>query len=570
MSSQKNPDSIDDANAISADELHDLVCSLQEEIASGAIKIPPGSMTEASLKRVRLDAAGRVDPKSVDSSVRAASYAAAAARAQREMRRIPLRDAQAEYFEILDRFFGKPFSEMKKHRVTAVQVAQQLASSKNVVDAFTNELEEFKSGIEEFWGYYAPVVETHLADLKCLKSAYGGDVFPSYANNIACSVGLYVDTLILPDPLLRLLNFAAFMEPNYACFMVTKHALSAMGYRDLALAEVQPPIVVIAADPMLTEETYTKLLQSTSIQDVLEHCRLMFDRKFSSVSELQGFLKQLPTIEALTSKLADPRRFLFDSDWSDSPAAQFERWKKETTTNMPATVSGSTGEDVYQAFLGRMMQSNDLLLRSARYRANPVVEAPTSWQYLLWKYEYDSKNSGTSVPGRELVITKAIEAEGSEDFGMLSGVPPEALLELRRIGAMEELRQTIHEGINKIDYASPSALPQIANAVVENLDRAFEKHSRELKSSGTARRKFFGVDVSRWIVGGGVSLAAALTHNPAVAAIGAISPWVLGAPSIPDLQKRWKELTAERQRVQRSPVAVLFRHLGDKFGFSRN
>jgi hypothetical protein len=31
------------------------------------------------------------------------------------MRKIPLHEVQTRYFEILDEFFGKPFSEMKKN-----------------------------------------------------------------------------------------------------------------------------------------------------------------------------------------------------------------------------------------------------------------------------------------------------------------------------------------------------------------------------------------------------------------------------------------------------------------------
>ena len=438
MSSQNNSDSRGgEVSGLSADELHELVTSLQEGIACGRVKIPPGSLTEIGLKKVRLDANGKVDPKSVDSSVRAASYAAAAARAQREMRQIPLRDVQAEYFEILDQFFGKPFSEMNAHGVTAAQVAQQLGSSKKLVEAFQSDLEAFRSGIKDFWDYYGPVVETHLGDLRCLKSVYGGDVFPSYAKNVACSVGLYVDTLILPDPLFRLLEFAPFMEPQYACFMVAKHALSALRFRDLALADVNPPIVVIAPDPMLLDEGYTRLLQLSFDDDMLQHRRRIFDRHFATIGEVRSFLAELSTPDELTSKIVDHSRFLLDAEWSESPAAQLDRHEKEMASNMPVARGNSTGESAYIAFSGRFMQTNDLLLRSARYRANPVIEAPTSWQYLLWKYEYDASHfGGSDTQIRDLVISKAVETEGSEEFGMLS-VPPDVLIELRRLGAMQ-------------------------------------------------------------------------------------------------------------------------------------
>jgi len=254
---------------------------LKDGVASGTIRFSKGSQVLAALDDVRFGPDGKIDPGSVDGSVKAAAYAAAAATARRAMKQISLRDVQARYFDILDQFFGKTFSDMKKYGMTPAQVGRKFASDENFVRAFETDLQNFSSGVREFWDYYAPVVETHLEDLRCLKSVFGGDVFPSHRANIACSVGLYVDTLILPDPLLRLLTFAEFTEPHKACSLVVKHALSALGYRDLALADIEPPIVVVAPDPMILEDPYRVALQATSDRDLVEHASTMFGRRFS-------------------------------------------------------------------------------------------------------------------------------------------------------------------------------------------------------------------------------------------------------------------------------------------------
>jgi len=367
------------------DELHELVILLKDGLASGAIEVPKESRVLASLNHAKFASDGKVDPGTVNGSVRAAALAFAGARTQREMRKIPLRDVQAEYFGILDEFFGKAFSEMKAHGVTPAQVAEHLSSQDNILSAFQSDVGEFSSGMFEFWDHYGPVVELHLKDLKCLKSVFGGDVFPSYAANIACSVGLYMDTVILPDPLLRILAMAEVTVPRETCRLVTKHALSALGYRDLALADVDPPIVVVVPDPMFTEPSYRSALQVTSDGDVVKHVSAMFGRKFSSIEQLQEFLRQLPSANELAARLTDPRRFLFDSDWSGPPSEQFARYVRDTASRIPGAVGASVAEVSYRSFLGRMMQTNDLLFRSARYTGTPLIDAPTSWQYLLWK-----------------------------------------------------------------------------------------------------------------------------------------------------------------------------------------
>jgi hypothetical protein len=84
-------------------------------------------------------------------NVRATALAFAGAKTLRAMRKIPLRDVQAEYFTILDEYFGKPFSEMKKYGLNPGQIAKHVASQDVVVNAFEADLEAFASGMREFW-----------------------------------------------------------------------------------------------------------------------------------------------------------------------------------------------------------------------------------------------------------------------------------------------------------------------------------------------------------------------------------------------------------------------------------
>jgi hypothetical protein len=151
---------------------------------------------------------------------------------------------------------------------------------------------------------------------------------------------------------------------------------------------------------------------------------------------------------------------------------------------------------------------------------------------------------------------------------MLSGIPPEALIELRKKGAMANLREAIRAGVRDIDSASPESLSTVTDEVIGTIDRTLEEHERQLKDFASSRRRFYGLDVSRWIVFGGLSVAATLTKNLLVGLAAAASPYIVGAPAIPDLTKRWHELQAQSQTLQRSPTAILFRHLGGKFGFS--
>jgi hypothetical protein len=143
---------------------------------------------------------------------------------------------------------------------------------------------------------------------------------------------------------------------------------------------------------------------------------------------------------------------LFDTEWSGTLFEQFGRYEKDFPEQFGSSPDARLVLE--QMLLGRMMQINDAVFRGSRYGGTPLIDAPTSWRYLQWKYEYQ----GNAIPEesdvhRDLLIAKTMALEGDE-HRMLSGIPPEALIELRRNGASLELREMIRRGIKEIDSAS--------------------------------------------------------------------------------------------------------------------
>lgn len=365
------------------DELHEQVMLLKDDIKEGRVRVREGLTAADSLQKVRLAPDGKVDPSTVDSSVRAMAMAAAYARFRREVKKVPLRESQEQYFQILEQFFGNAFAEMKKHKLTPPDLAKDMASRPKIVEAFAAEAKEFAAGIKEFWEFYGPVVEAHLQDMRSLKSVFGGDIFPSYTENIASSVGLYVDTLVLPDPLLRTTNFSGYLKPKQVLAFTVKHALNALQYKELALADVDPPIVVIAPDPLYVENSYGPVLQLAGEADLLAHSSRLFGHDFANFQELTDFLEKFPDPGALIASLSDASRLLFDVDWS-GPDDQIRRYTSEINARLTGGASQqSVGKAVQFGLLGRMMQANDVLFKASRVQGNPLVDAPTSWQYLL-------------------------------------------------------------------------------------------------------------------------------------------------------------------------------------------
>jgi len=474
---------------------------------------------------------------------------------------LSLIDIQSAYFDILDHFFGQPFSQMKSAGATPYSLAEHLVSNTNLVRAFSAEGAEFFEVVREFWQKYSGPVNTQVRQLPGLKSFFGGDIFPSYASNIASGVGLYMDTILLPDPMLKLGDFWGRMDSRELLRLTAKHALNALQYREIALAEVHPPIVLIVPNHSLAEETYTQTLRVASEGDALQHASLLFDRQFVDMEDLSGFLSQMPTVDDVVRKVIRPDRLLFDTEWSASTEENIRRYVDETKSSLSTSIKSlPAGSIVGMAIAGRMMQAADALLGSSDNDSSPLIDAPTSWQYLLWKYEYDGADTSTS----DTLAANAIAVNGSSEIGLLSNVPIQALVDLRREGALKELRSLLSKGIQEINEAPESSLTEVSKMVSSNLNRAFEDHERQLRDLSSSRRKFFGQDVSTWLATGAISIAAAKTGNITLAVLTSLLGTTIGAPSLKDVREKWKEMKGKARTLRHSPAGILFRHLKRK------
>lgn len=209
---------------------------------------------------------------------------------------------------------------------------------------------------------------------------------------------------------------------------------------------------------------------------------------------------------------------------------------------------------------GRMMQANDLVLGSAQFRGVPLVDAPTSWQYLLWKYEYDGRLSRNDDSHLDTVICRAIQTADSSNLLALSDLPVQVLIDLRKEGAMADLREVFRNGMSDITLSPESDISRVAEQVARNISSAMGDHDRRLRELSSSRKRFFGKDVSGFIVVAGVSIAAAASGNVPLQILAA-SLSSLGISNVKDLLAEWKRIRATTAKLRHSPGGILFQHL---------
>ena len=188
-----------------------------------------------------------------------------------------------------------------------------------------------------------------------------------------------------------------------------KHGLNVLSYKHLALADLKPPIVVVVPFRSAFAEEEYQWLSRLAEPDMLAHGRTIFGREFSSVEELTDFSISLKSVEEVISAVKRPDRLLFDTEWTEPLEQQMVRAAKLSSGLFDEESAGFT---ILNQSVGRMMQANDSLMKSRELIGTPLMDAPTSWQYLNWKLEYSAEQS--QVDQSPMHVVHSIQEAGGK------------------------------------------------------------------------------------------------------------------------------------------------------------
>ncbi|KHK54959.1 hypothetical protein PI87_14455 [Ralstonia sp. A12] len=515
-----------------------------------------------SWEAIRLRPDGLVDPASVDGRIRAAAMAVRAMKYREEsMAAFSLAQIQEIYFELLFRELGWLYDEMQKKSASPADVARLAVKNPDFVAKVTKGLPELAANLHEFWSAVSESGAFHLQDGPQLKATFAGDLFPAHWENAVSMAGLYVDTIVLPCPITRISPLIGHLPDQTVASLFIKHTLTAMSYRDIALADVSPPIVLILPHETDLDGKGKMGLTERATPAICAHGQYLFGRQFESIEDLADFCASLATVDQVMSELKGPDRLLFDTEWGEGAHRQLTRAMTEREFILPDMDATCAGHHVLGACLGRMPQALAAQENAFHVGGTPFINAETSWRYYTWMLDYEGRQV-TNDPARlqSMHVVHALSAEQDTNLSWLGKVPPETVVQIRKQGAAEEIRAMLGHGVTNLIGVDPNNYFRTADQVVENLDNAFRAHQKSLLEARQKKLKLYGFDLASCITVGGIAVTAALTSNPALGALSGVLG-VAGLPNLREIKTRFREI-AEEDRVRRmSPTGLLFKHL---------
>lgn len=531
---------------------------LKEQFEAGKIRIAEGLDIEKSLLAVRVGSDGEIDLDTVDSRVRSMALAVTAMHDRQELKKeASLSEIQTMYFKFIEDNFGRFFEIMIQRGMTPHDAGMAAQNSEASINEITENLDKFLEVINQFWEGVGEVAHIHVEDMRHnVKGIFGGDLFPSHDENIASKCGIYTDTIVLPDPFLRSKVIFEHYSLADKAYYFMKHAMNIMQYKELACADVKDPIIVILPDLGALQEGEREFFHRLGEEDSLVHSGKLFGRDFESIEELMDFCNSLDTIERTVSEISDGSRVLFDTEWNEDIGSQIEKAMRSEHMQLFGEIT--PGVALASQALGRMSVSNEMLIKSRRLNGTPIIDAPTSWQYLVWKMEYDAEKAESALKSQDLHVVKGITDLSTGEMRWIGNIPPEALIEIRKEGAMEEIRNILGKGVNDLIEVNPSNFHRSRDQIFENINSAFSQHQKNLNELSNKKWKFAGKDIGSWLVVGSLEVAAAVTGTPVWGMATIAADQLFDVPKLKDIPKSIKELAEENERVKKSPVGLLF------------
>ena len=171
----------------------------------------------------------------------------------------------------------------------------------------------------------------------------------------------------------------------------------------------------------------------------------------------------------------------------------------------------------------------------------------------------NSKTSET-IKSEHLHIARALESTVGTEMSWLGDIPPDALIEIRQTGALNEIREMLGGDLSDLIKANPDNFFRTGDQVFDNVQHALAEHEAKIKTLRSKKWTFAGKDVGSFLVVGGIELTAAITGLPLYGSVAASAGMSGVIPTAKDLKEKLAQIRKDQSDIKNTGVGILFSH----------
>jgi len=214
------------------------------------------------------------------------------------------------YFEIIDSFFRSIKHYLDKKDDSHIELSERIANYPFVSDLISDAISDIDIEIEKFWKDNIKQVIQYTIQQDSLKCLFSGDISPVILENFIKKTALYIDTVILPDPIYNLTLFHQQMKINkkeYLRLMI-KHVFNIWKLKDVILADTDNKIILILPINLsLINPEKRKTIILNANNNFLIYSNKIFQQDFNNVESFYNFINKITSMNAIYNKIKDSK-----------------------------------------------------------------------------------------------------------------------------------------------------------------------------------------------------------------------------------------------------------------------
>ena len=477
------------------------------------------------------------------------------------MSKNPLLAIYEPYFEDLNKIFGNLVKEARKHKTSATDIAHDYLSNDTRRQHFIDELPNLSRSVIRFWKINRNEVREEINKIPGSLARFGGDIGPHFDEHIFQKAGVYFDSIIVADPLLKIseMHLNSLLTKRQEYYFL-KYAIELLLEKEFYLLDIYPPIAVLAPDTEFSNVNNVKLIDDLSRLDITLLLNDLYGKSFDSYEEACVFLKKFNCIENAVKNIINPNLYYFDEYRDRNPLDQLDSQIEHLNKNLDYEYYGLKSNDpMFMIFYlsGRMMQINDILLTSLNEKSNPLVTADVTYHWLEWKIKSDQdliQKESDHQFNLDLTISNSLL---SSKLAWLSNLDKDSLVKIRTHNYLSDLRSTISKQFHQINNPVLSNIDKAINLADKNLSAAFTNHQKEIDRINLKLKTDLLISIPTLLASLVISLKpSVLSISPN--SLGALLP-IVGTASLSSVMKQVRDYYLSKQKIDHSPIGILWK-----------
>jgi len=374
------------------------------------------------------------------------------------------------YFSIIDSFFGSIKHYLGNKEDSHIDLGINMASYPLISDLILDAIYDLDAEIEEFWSKHAKIIFDFTKDQDTLKCIYSGDISPVVLENFVKKSALYVDTIIIADPILNLSIFQKqiILDKKYYLNKLIRHVFNIWKLKDLVVANTKENILIILPiNLQLVNSKDRSQLLVIANKKFTKYVNSILNQSFESRKDSLSFLERLQTSKNIFEGIKN-------FELLPNVFREFSTFEK-FLTNFGNTGKYSQFRDKSAGWnFGLYLQSQFIRVQEHKFfcekvSAEPIYDYELPW--FFFNYEIGGLDMDAS-------IANALQ---KEKFEWISKIPISALKILREENKLDYMRNILRTGITDLKAKNDSNLSQVATQLEQNLKEAFKQQKSEIR-----------------------------------------------------------------------------------------